>query len=120
MNTVYEFELPRGYQDDLGGVHRKGKMRLATAGDEIGASKDPRVQSNPAYLTIALLAKVVVELEGIEAITGTLIEQLYTADLAFLQNMYQRINDIEPPVMRAVCPKCGQEFEVPVNFTQEG
>lgn len=120
MTTTYEFTLPRGYLDENGEVHRKGKMRLATAGDEISASRDPRVLNNPAYLTVVLLAKVIVELEGVNVMTATTIERLYTADLAFLQDMYQRINDIEPPVIKAVCPKCGNAFTVPVNFTEEG
>lgn len=43
MQTVYDFELPRGYVDNGGTVHKRGKMRLATAGDEISATRDPRV-----------------------------------------------------------------------------
>ncbi len=120
METEYEFTLPKGYLDSAGVLHRKGKMRLATAGDEISATRDPRVLSNPAYLTIAILARVVTELEGLDAVTATTIERLFTADLAFLQDMYQRINDIEPPKMTVVCPDCGRTFEVPVNFTVEG
>lgn len=120
MTTVYEFELPRGYVDERGGVYRKGKMRLATAGDEITAARDPRVLSNPAYLTVVLLAKVITEIEGMDTVTPTLIEHLYTADLSFLQDMYQRINDIEPPVISVACPRCGEKFQAPVNFTQEG
>lgn len=120
METVYEFTLPKGYVDGEGIVHRQGKMRLATAGDEISATRDPRVLSNPSYLTIVVLSKVITELEGIQMITATTIERLFTADLAFLQDMYQRINDVEPPVMNIVCPQCGHEHQVPVNFTQEG
>lgn len=120
MQTVYEFELPKGIVDEAGQVHKKGKMRLATAGDEIGATRDPRVLMNPSYLTIVVLSKVITEIEGIDVISVTLIEQLYTSDLAFLQDMYQKINDIEPPVMKAVCPKCGENFEIPLNFTREG
>lgn len=120
MNTEYEFELPRGILDSGGALHKKGKMRLATAGDEITAARDPRVLSSPAYLTVILLSRVVTWLEGIEAVTGSVIEQMYTADLAFLQDMYQRINDVEPPVMKVTCPKCGEQFEVPLNFTREG
>lgn len=120
MTTVFNFELPRGYVNQAGEVCRKGKMRLATAGDEISATRDPRVSSNPPYLTIVVLSKVIVELEGVETVTPTIVERLFTADLAFLQDMYQRINDIEPPVMRAVCPSCGQEFEIPLNFSGEG
>lgn len=120
MQTVYEFTLPKGYIDGAGEVHRKGKMRLATAGDEISATRDPRVLSNPSFLTIVILGKVVTELEGVEMVSASLIEKLFTADLAFLQDMYQRINDIEPPMMEAVCPQCGERFQVPLNFTQEG
>ncbi len=120
METVYEFTLPKGYMDGAGELHRRGKMRLATAGDEISATRDPRVLSNPSYLTIVILGKVVTELEGLEMVSANTIEKLFTADLAFLQDMYQRINDIEPPVMQVVCPDCGKTFEVPLNFTQEG
>ena len=120
METTYEFTLPKGYLDRNGEIHRNGRMRLATAGDEITATRDPRVLSNPSYLTIVILSKVITEIEGVDVITATTIEKLFTADLAYLQDMYQRINDIEPPVMQVVCPDCGKTFEVPLNFTQEG
>jgi hypothetical protein len=120
MQTIFDFELPKGLVDEKGEVHRRGKMRLATAGDEIGAMRDPRVVSNPSYLSIAVLASVVTELEGFPAIIPSLIEGLYTADLAFLQDMYQRVNNIDPPTMNAVCPECGHAFEVAINFTREG
>ncbi len=120
MTTVYDFELPRGYVDSAGAVHKRGKMRLATAGDEIAATRDPRVLANPSYLTIVVLASVIAELEGVDAIVPTVIERLFTADLAFLQDMYQRINDVEPPVIQVTCPECGKASVVPINFTQEG
>ena len=120
METIYDFTLPKGYIDKDGELHRNGKMRLATAGDEISATKDPRVLSNPSYLTIVVLSKVITEIEGVMAITPTLVERLFTADLAFLQDMYQKINDIEPPKVQAICPDCGKSFEVPLNFTSEG
>lgn len=120
MQTVYEFELPKGYMDNGGGVHRRGKMRLATAGDEISATRDPRVLSNPSYLSIVVLSKVVTELEGVEMVTTTLMEKLFTADMAFLQDMYQKINNVEPVTIKAVCPECGSVHEVPLNFTREG
>ena len=120
METVYEFTLPKGYVDREGVVHKNGKMRLATAGDEISATRDPRVLSNPSYLTIVILSKVIVEIEGVSTIAPAIIERLFTADLAFLQDMYQRINDVEAPVMHTVCPHCGKDIEIPVNFTMEG
>ena len=120
MQTIYEFTLPKGYMDSNGELHRRGKMRLATAGDEISSTRDPRVLQNPSYLTIVILSRVITELEGVQGISATVIEKLFTADLAYLQDMYQRINDIEPPTLTAVCPDCGKAFEVPLNFTREG
>lgn len=120
MQTVYEFELPKGYMDSNGGIHRNGRMRLATAGDEISATRDPRVLSNPSYLSIVVLSKVIIELEGVEMVTTSLIEKLFTADMAFLQDMYQKVNNTETVTMKVVCPECGNTHEVPLNFTREG
>ena len=118
--TEFEFDLPRGYVDESGEVHKHGTMRLATAADEILPLRDPRVVSNPGYLTIILLSRVVTSLGSIQHIRPNTIEKLFSADLAFLQDMYQRINDIEPPTMECVCPSCGEVFRVPLNFTEEG
>lgn len=119
MQTIYEFTLPKGYVDSSGEIHRRGKMRLATAGDEINATRDPRVLSNPSYLTIVILSRVITEIEGMDMVTPTIIERLFTADLAFLQDMYQRINDVEVPEISVVCPECGKAYKVPLNFTIE-
>ena len=116
--TEFEFELPRGYVDENGEVHKKGVMRLATAADEILPLRDPRVISNPAYLTIILLSRVVTSLGTLTNIRPTTIEKLFSADLAFLQNMYQTINSMEDLTETCVCPHCGEKFEKPVNFTR--
>lgn len=120
MQTIFDFTLPRGYIDSSGNIRRRGKMRLATAGDEISAAKDPRAAGNPAYLSIILLSKVIIEFEGIELVTAGLMENLFTADLMYLQNMYETINEAEAPVMETACPSCGHAYTVPVNFTREG
>ena len=62
FQTEFEFELPRGYVDQNGEVHKHGVMRLATAADEIMPLRDPRVQQNPGYLTVILLSRVVTKL----------------------------------------------------------
>ena len=95
-------------------------MRLATAADEILPLKDPRVQQNPGYLTVILLARVVTGLGGLPAVDTRVIENLYTADLAYLQDLYERINSMETPSYKTVCPHCNQEIEVPVNFMNAG
>ena len=120
METSFEFTLPRGYVDKNGEVHKKGKMRLATAGDELSAARDPRVLTNPAYLSVVVLSKVITEIEGVEAVTASMLENLFTADMAFLQDMYTKVNDIGELTIPAVCPHCGKQLDVPVNFTREG
>lgn len=120
FQTEYEFVLPRGYLDKEGVLHKEGVMRLANASDEILPLKDPRVQQNPAYLTIILLARVVTKLGSLPAVDTRVIENLYTMDLAYLQDLYQRINTMESPSYHGVCPHCHQEIEVPVNFMEAG
>jgi hypothetical protein len=86
-------------------LHRNGVMRLATAADEILPLRDPRVQQNPAYLSIAVLARVITRLGSMtELDTGT-VEGLFATDLDFLQQLYERINsadEIEAPGAQAV------------------
>lgn len=95
LQTEHEFNLPTGYVDGDGNLHREGVMRRATAGDEILPLKDPRVQGNPAYLSVILLARVVTRLGGVNPITPKTIEGLFVSDLAFLQELYNRINQLE-------------------------
>lgn len=116
----YTFTLPRGYVDMQGNVHKEGVMRLANAGDEILPLRDPRVQQNPAYLTIILLARVVTKLGSLPAVDTNVIEKLYTMDLAYLQDLYQKINTMEMPAYQGVCPHCGKKLDIPVNFMEAG
>jgi hypothetical protein len=119
FQTEYEFELPRGYVDDSGTLHKRGVMRLATAADEILPMRDQRVQQNPGYLSIILLARVVIKLGDLRAIDTRTIEGLFTADLAYLQNLYRTINEAEAPKVHCICPKCEHEFDVAVSFLDE-
>ena len=116
METEFEFELPRGYVDKNGEVHRRGTMRLATAADEILPLRDPRVQQDSGYLAIILLSRVVTRLGTLSGINTRVIEGLFTMDLAYLQDLYQRINMSELPTYKVVCPHCNQEIEVPLDF----
>lgn len=116
FKTEFEFELPRGYVDDEGTLHKRGVMRLATAADEILPMRDQRVQQNPSYLTIILLARVVTRLGDVRAIDTRVIEKLFTADLAFLQNLYRQINELDSTMAKVTCPKCEHEHEVDMAF----
>lgn len=115
FQTEYELTLPMGYVDADGNLHREGVMRLATAADEILPLKDPRVQSNEAYLTVILLSRVLTRLGSVPQITPKVIEGLYAGDLAYLQEFYNRINRGGKAVVDAACPKCAHEFAVELN-----
>lgn len=116
FKTEFDFVLPRGYVDADGNLHKRGTMRLATAADEILPMRDPRVQQNPGYLTVILLSRVISKLGDLKAIDTKVIENLFTADLTFLQDFYRQINEVESPRIKATCPKCDHKFEVEVDF----
>jgi hypothetical protein len=87
-------------------------MRLATAADEILPLKDPRVTSNESYLTVILLARVVTRLGNLEEVTPHVVENLFVADLAYLQDLYERVNTRGANVVDVSCPACGEAFEL--------
>jgi hypothetical protein len=115
MQTEFPFSLPRGYLDPVGTVHRDGVMRLATAYDEIAPMRDPRVQANPGYLVIILLSRVITRLGTVEHINPKVMEGLYSADLAYLQDFYRRVNENGHDRLAVVCPHCDGGFEVEVG-----
>ncbi len=118
VQTEFEFTLPKGYVDDEGSLHREGVMRLATAIDEIKPLQDPRVKSDPAYLTVLLLSRVVTDLGSLNAVTPHVIENLFVADVDHLQDLYQRVNQDEWRTTDATCPECGERFEAPLDSSR--
>ncbi|MCL3860422.1 hypothetical protein [Actinotalea sp. K2] len=112
LTTRVEFDLPRGYVDADGEVHRRGVMRLATARDEILPLRDPRVRDNSAYLAVVLLARVVERIGSVQPVTPGVIESMFAADLDFLQRLYQRVNRDGDATVQVRCPGCGEEFVV--------
>lgn len=115
LQTEFEFTLPRGYVDDEGTLHKEGRMRLATAADEIQPLQDPQVQSNQSYLTISLLGRVVTDLGTLEDVDAGVIENLFVSDLEYLQAMYERVNNAGRNTVATACPDCGHDFEVEVE-----
>ena len=115
LQTEFPFTLPKGYVDKDGNLHREGTMRLATALDEILPLRDPRVKQNSAYLVIILLSRVITRLGDITTLSTPIIENLFSTDLAYLQNFYRRINQDGRTIVRATCPNCGTEVEVNVS-----
>jgi hypothetical protein len=113
FQTEFRFRLPKGYVDpDSGQVHRDGVMRLATARDEIVPLQDYRVQANRAYLVIVLLSRVIKKLGDLSDISVSTVENLFSTDLAYLQEFYRKINEQGQPVHHVSCPHCSKEMDV--------
>ena len=115
LQTEFQFVLPKGYVDSEGNLHRDGVMRLATAKDEIAPLQDFRVQANRAYLVIILLSRVITKLGSLKAITPNIIEDLFSSDLAYLQEFYRKVNEEGTTAMNVACPACQHEFEVDIG-----
>lgn len=112
LRTEFPFVLPRGYVDTAGNVHRDGVMRLATAKDEIVPLRDPRVRENEAYLTVLLLSRVITRLGTLQEVHPGILENMFASDLAFLQDLYRRINQEGTTQAAVACPACRHEFTV--------
>jgi hypothetical protein len=110
--TEFDFLLPRGFVDADGRTHRHGTMRVATARDELLPLMDARVRENPAFLTVVLLARVVTRIGDITSVNDHLIENLFASDVAFLQDLYRRVNTEGHTTAAVHCPNCEHEFTV--------
>jgi hypothetical protein len=120
LRTEFEFELPRGYVDATGALHRRGTMRLATARDELLPLHDDRVRQNPAYLTVVLLARVVTRLGTLTDVHAGVMENLFASGLAFLQDLYRRVNQEGHTRAAVTCPSCSHQFAVDVAGSRLG
>ncbi len=112
LMTDASFTLPRGLVDSEGTVHRQGTMRLATAKDEMLAQKDRRVQTYPGYITLVLLSQVITRLGTLSQITPEMLEGLFSPDLAYLREAYNRLNQQGTFHVPAECPHCAAQFDV--------
>ncbi|MER6167971.1 hypothetical protein [Streptomyces violaceorubidus] len=120
LQTEFPFELPRGYVDESGTVHRDGVMRLSTARDELIPLRDVRVQENPAYLSVVLLGRVITRLGTLAMVHDGVVENMFASDLAFLQDFYRQINAEGHTRAAVECPHCSEPFEVELGGSRLG
>jgi hypothetical protein len=119
MLAEHPFTLPHGYVDSHGALHKDGTMRLATAMDEIAPLKEAKVQSNPGYLGVILLSRVVSRPGTLSQVTPRIVEELAVADFAYLQSLYLRLNEHGHARVTVDCPECAHRFEVEVQGAGE-
>ncbi|MFC4555541.1 hypothetical protein [Georgenia faecalis] len=115
LRTEFDFELPRGYLDADGVLHTRGSMRLATARDELLPLYDARVQENAAFTTVVLLARVITALGTLPSVTASVVENMFASDVAFLQDLYRRINAEGHTRAAVTCPQCAHRFTLDLS-----
>ncbi|MDB9526529.1 phage tail assembly protein [Oscillatoria sp. CS-180] len=108
--TEFDFILPKGLIDDRGHLHRQGRMRLATAKDEIRLLQDARLQANPAYGSLVLLSQVILRLGELEPVTPEQLENLFRPDIQYLKVFYEQIHQSGQPHLAVQCPQCQHQF----------
>lgn len=119
LQTEFNFILPKGLIDASGKVHRQGAMRLTTAKDEICVQKDYRVQKEPVYEVLVLLSLVITRLGELSSVTPELLENLFSRDLAYLREFYNRINQQGNADIPVQCPRCSSNFSVELSLAGE-
>jgi hypothetical protein len=119
MQTEIAFTLPRGYMDPRGVLHREGRMRLATARDEIEPLREVEVRQNQAYLSVLLLTRTITRIGDVTDITPELVEGLFAADFDHLQRLYERLNSDGDAVGVVSCPSCAHRFEVDLTEVED-
>lgn len=117
--TEFDFVLPKGFIDNQGKLHRQGRMRLATAKDEIVCLRHPIVQSDTSYSSLVMLAQVIKQLGDLEAITPELLENLFRPDFQYLKLFYEQIHQGATPELTTQCPQCQHRFNVELTPTEK-
>jgi hypothetical protein len=119
FQTEFSFQLPKGFLDDQGNLHRNGKMRLATAKDEMVCLQDPRVQADPIHGALVMLAQVITQLGDLQQITPEQIGNLYRPDFQYLKTFYEQIHQDGKAQLTVQCPNCQHGFSVELSPSGE-
>lgn len=119
LQTEFNFILPKGLVDAEENVHRQGVMRLATAKDEIIIQKNRDAQESSGYKVLVMLSRVITRLGNLTEITPDLLENLFSRDLAYLREFYNRINQQGEAYIPVQCPQCSSNFQVELALAGE-
>jgi hypothetical protein len=81
---------------------------------------DAKVRENPSYLTVILLTRTITKLGTLPEVDTWVVESLFASDLAFLQDLYRRINQEGHSQAAVTCPHCSTEFTVDIAGDSSG
>ena len=114
-----DFILPVGYIDDKGNIHKKGKMREATALDEIEIYNNDEVQFNQRFYDLFMLARVIIKLGDISPIDRFIIQNLFEVDFRYLQTLFKELNGELEKEAETVCPECNSLNKINLSKVYE-
>ena len=63
---------------------------------------------------MVLLGRVITRLGSLDGIHAGIVEDLFAGDVAFLQDLYRRVNQEGHTRAAVICPHCQHGFEVDV------
>ncbi|HBE72009.1 MAG TPA: hypothetical protein DDW52_28045 [Planctomycetaceae bacterium] len=89
-----EFELPFGFEDEEGNIHRQGRLRIPTQKDLTVVLKIYGDVQNPAYLETLMLVRILESLGNIELDADNrqqIVESLPLPDIEYLNSIYQKL-----------------------------
>jgi hypothetical protein len=102
------FELPKGYTDKDGVVHKNGKMRLPNGLDR--EILDPVARRNLGSANTLLLTRLITEFEGLKIHDG-LLKKMSIRDREYLLSLLDE-NKFGPDMrIEVTCSTCGETFE---------
>lgn len=116
--TEYAFELPKGYVDAKGQLHREVTIREITGADQEGML-NPQLRNNPAKMLTALLARVITRLGTLEGrqVDTTVTAGMLKSDRDFLILKLKEIDSGPEMDIDVECPDCGKKFKAMLDIS---
>ncbi len=103
----FEFELPVGYMDEDGRLHKQVVLTKMT-GREEALLADRKLRQNGGRLVTELLANCIRRLGDIQPVTRQLAAQLTSPDRNYLLMELRKITFGQEMETSYVCPSCGE------------
>ena len=112
------FELPKGYVDKDGNVHRDVTIREITGADQ-EAMLSPQLRSNPAKMLTALLSRVITKLGSLESrqVDTHVSAGMFKSDRDFLILKLKEIDSGPEMEIDVECPDCQKKFKAMLDIS---
>ena len=78
------------------------------------------MRENEAYLTVLLLSRVITRLGSLSEVHPGIVEGMFASDLAFLQDLYRRVNQDGSAEISVTCPSCRADVTIDLGGERPG